>query len=85
MVTNEVTIPLENQSETSDKKAALIVHPGQTTTMTTSNPKATKKDASSMLNMTMTLDGTENEKESEILEFDDFSEVDYDLDYTVQY
>jgi len=29
--------------------------------------------------------GTENEKESELLEFDDFSEVDYDLDYTVQY
>ena len=30
-------------------------------------------------------DGIEIEKESEILEFDDFSEVDYDLDYTVQY
>ena len=33
----------------------------------------------------MTQDGTENEIESEILEFDDSSEVDYDLDYTVQY
>ncbi len=33
----------------------------------------------------MTTDGTENERESEILEFDDCSEVDYDLDYTVQY
>ena len=30
-------------------------------------------------------DGTEIENESEELEFDDFSEVDYDLDYTVQY
>lgn len=29
--------------------------------------------------------GTEIEKELELLEFDDFSEVDYDLDYTVQY
>ncbi len=30
-------------------------------------------------------DGTEIEKDSEVLEFDDSSEVDYDLDYTVQY
>ena len=33
----------------------------------------------------MTLDGTEIEREYELLEFDDNSEVDYDLDYTVQY
>ena len=33
----------------------------------------------------MTEDGTEIVKESELFEFDDFSEVDYDLDYTVQY
>ena len=33
----------------------------------------------------MTVDGTEIENESEELEFDDLSEVDYDLDYTVQY
>ncbi len=30
-------------------------------------------------------DGIEIEKDSEVLEFDDSSEVDYDLDYTVQY
>jgi hypothetical protein len=54
--------------------------------MTTSNPKETKtKDESLTQNLIMTQDGTENERESEILEFDDFSEVDYDLDYTVQY
>ena len=33
----------------------------------------------------MTRDGIEIEREPEILEFDDCSEVDYDLDYTVQY
>jgi len=33
----------------------------------------------------MTVDGIEIENESEELEFDDLSEVDYDLDYTVQY
>jgi len=38
-----------------------------------------------MPNMMMKEDGIEIENESEILEFDDFSEVDYDLDYTVQY
>lgn len=31
------------------------------------------------------MDGTEIEREPEMLEFDDFSELDYDLDYTVQY
>jgi len=38
-----------------------------------------------MPNMMMKEDGLEIENESEFLEFDDFSEVDYDLDYTVQY
>lgn len=28
---------------------------------------------------------TEKQKEPEEIEFDDFSEVDYDVDYTVQY
>jgi predicted Zn-dependent protease len=84
VVTNEVTTLLANLSVTSDKKAAPIVLTGQMTTMTTSNPKATKKDESLMQSMMMEV-GTEIEKESELLEFDDFSEVDYDLDYTVQY
>ena len=30
-------------------------------------------------------DGVENQNLPEEIEFDDFSEVDYDLDYTVQY
>ena len=33
----------------------------------------------------MMQDGIETENESEELEFDDLSDVDYDLDYTVQY
>ena len=37
------------------------------------------------LNMMMTEGGLENESLPEEIEFDDFSEVDYDLDYTVQY
>lgn len=37
------------------------------------------------MQLMMMEDGTEIENESEELEFDDCSEVDYDLDYTVQY
>jgi len=85
VVTNEVTTLLANLSVTSEQKAAPIVPTGEMTTMTTINPKViTKKDESLMQSMMME-DGTEIEKESELLEFDDFSEVDYDLDYTVQY
>ena len=50
----------------------------------TINPKDQRKVESSTLKLTMTVDGTEIENESEELEFDDLSEVDYDLDYTVQ-
>ncbi|WLW36877.1 hypothetical protein [Synechococcus phage S-8S29] len=52
-------------------------------TINQKEPKA--KDESLTQKLTTTTDGIENEKESEILEFDDGSEVDYDLDYTVQY
>jgi hypothetical protein len=85
VVTNEVTILLVNLFETSVKKVAPIVQTGQMKTMTTFNPNQKEKDESLTLNEIMTMDGTENERESEILEFDDCSEVDYDLDYTVQY
>ena len=51
--------------------------------MTTSNQKRTSE--SLIQRLTMTPDGTETEREYELLEFDDNSEVDYDLDYTVQY
>ena len=51
-------------------------------------PKKVKKqkpDANLIPNVTTTMDGTEIENESEELAFDDSSDVDYDLDYTVQY
>ncbi len=84
MVTNEVTILLANLSVTSDKKVAQIDQPGQTNPTMMTSPKETKSE-SLMLNRMMMEDGTEIEKDSEVLEFDDSSEVDYDLDYTVQY
>ncbi|AOV61298.1 hypothetical protein T191209_038 [Synechococcus phage S-CAM22] len=58
--------------------------PGQMNQTMTISPKQTKIENLTQ-SETMTMDGTENEKESEILEFDDYSEVDCDLDYTVQY
>jgi hypothetical protein len=84
VVTNEVTILLANLSVTSDKKVAQIDQPGQTNPTMMTSPKETKSE-SLMLNRMMMEDGTEIEKDSEVLEFDDSSEVDYDLDYTVQY
>ena len=84
MATNEVTTLLVNLSVTSEQKVAQTVQTGQTKTMTI-NPKDQRKVESSTLKLTMTVDGTEIENESEELEFDDLSEVDYDLDYTVQY
>jgi len=50
----------------------------------TTSPKQIKNESLTQSEI-MTTDGTENERESEILEFDDCSEVDYDLDYTVQH
>jgi len=83
-VANGVTTPLVNLSETNDKKVAQTDQPGQTNQTMTTSPKQTKNESLTQ-SETMTMDGTENERESEILEFDDCSEVDYDLDYTVQY
>ena len=84
VVTNEVTTLLANLSVTSDKKVAQIDQLGQTNLTMMTSPKQTKSE-SLTLSETTTLDGIENEKEPELLEFDDSSEVDYDLDYTVQY
>ena len=80
---SEGTILLANQSVISEQKAALIVHQDQKKTMTISKPKETKKEENLTLNVTMTLDGIETDLEE--LEFDDYSEIDYDLDFTVQY
>jgi hypothetical protein len=86
VVTNEVTILSVNPSVTSDKKEALIVPTGEmTATMMTSNLKATKMQESMTPSLKMMEDGVENQNLPEEIEFDDFSEVDYDLDYTVQY
>ncbi len=85
VVPNAVTTLLANLSETNVQKVELIEQIGEmTATMTTTQPK--KIAAESLIQkLTTTTDGTEIEKESELLEFDDFSDVDYDLDYTVQY
>lgn len=89
MVTSADTILLVNPSVTSDKKVELIVQQTGTLqkTMTVTNPnlKQTEKTESLIQSMTTTADGTESQRESEELEFDDSSIVDYDLDYTVQY
>ena len=82
---NEVTTRLVNLFETNEQKVELIEQIGEmTATMTTTQPK--KIAAESLIQkLTTTTDGTEIENESEELEFDDGSEVDYDIDYTVQY
>ena len=84
VVTNAVTILLANLSVTSDKKVAQTDQPGQTIQTMMTTPKQTKSESLTQSEI-MTLDGIENEREPELLEFDDSSEVDYDLDYTVQY
>lgn len=48
------------------------------------NQKVTKEDEISTLNL-MTKDGFDIKNLSEEFEFDDATEVEYDLDYTVQY
>lgn len=53
--------------------------------MTTTNQKVTKSPEVLTPYMMTTTDGTEIESLHEDIEFDDLSEVDYDLDYTVQY
>ena len=83
-VASGVITPLVNLSEISDKKVAQTEQTGQTNQTMTTSPKQIKNESLTQ-SETMTTDGTENERESEILEFDDCSEVDYDLDYTVQY
>ena len=85
VVTNAVTILLANLSVTNDKKVAQTEQTGQTNPTMMTSPKQTKRDESLTQSETMTLDGIENEREPEECDFDDFSDVDYDLDYTVQY
>ena len=85
VVTNEVTTPLVNPFVTNEQKVVQTVQTGQTKTMTINQKEPKAKDENLTQKLTMTTDGIENERESEILEFDDGSEVDYDLDYTVQY
>lgn len=80
-VPNAVTTLLANLSVTNVQKVELIDQTGvMTATMTM--PQKQKPDENLTPSVTMTTDGID---ELEELEFDDFSEVDYDLDYTVQY
>ena len=85
VVPNAVTTLLANLSETNVQKVELIEQIGEmTATMTTIQPK--KIAAESLIQkLTTTMDGIETETNSEEIEFDDLSNVDYDLDYTVQY
>ncbi|AIX17694.1 hypothetical protein Syn7803C67_42 [Synechococcus phage ACG-2014b] len=83
VVTNEVTIPLANLSETNVQKVELIDQTGQMNQTMTISPK-TKKESLTP-NVMMMEDGMEVDNEFEELSFDDSSEVDYDLDYTSQY
>jgi hypothetical protein len=85
VVPNAVTTLLANLSETNVQKAEQTDQTGEMNpTMTTIKEKQSPAE-SLIQKLTTTTDGTEIEKESELLEFDDFSDVDYDLDYTVQY
>jgi hypothetical protein len=70
---------------TNDKKVVQIEQTGQTNQIMMTSPKQTKGDESLTQSETMTMGGIEIEREPEECEFDDFSDVDYDLDYTVQY
>ena len=71
---------LANLFVTNVQKVALIVQTGQMNQIMTISPKATKEESLIPKEITI-LDGIEVEE----IEFDDSSEVDYDLDYTVQY
>ena len=82
-MSEDITL-LENPSEISDKKVAPIEQTGEKTHMNPTNPKTTNDPETSTHNLMM-MDGSENENLPEEVEFDDATEVDYDLDYTVQY
>jgi flagellar assembly factor FliW len=82
----EVITLSENLSETSVNVAEPIAQTGEmTATSMTTKKRKKQEEKSSILNLTTTLDGIDIEKEFEIVEFDDYSEVDYDMDYTSQY
>jgi len=83
VVTNEVTIPLANLSETNVQKVELIDQTGQMNQIMTISQK-TKKESLTP-NVMMKEDGMEVDNEFEDFSFDDSSEVDCDLDYTSQY
>tara|TARA_A200000159_G_scaffold142984_1_gene146874 strand:- start:5639 stop:5902 length:264 start_codon:yes stop_codon:yes gene_type:complete len=82
--TSEDTIPSANPFVTSVQKVAPIVQTGETTMTKTSQPKDQRKVERTSTQTMITMGGIdyEMEKEYEELEFDDYSEVDYDLDYT---
>ena len=70
--------------ESPDQLMEQIEQIGEKTQMNPINQKVTKEDEISTLNL-MTKDGFDIKNLSEEFEFDDATEVEYDLDYTVQY
>lgn len=84
MAVSEVITRQENPFEISDKKVEQIEQIGEKTQMNPINQKVTNEDETSTLNL-MRKDGSEMSNLSGEFEFDDATEVEYDLDYTVQY
>ena len=73
----------ENPFEINDKKVEQIEHIGEKTQMNPISQKVTNEETPT-LNLMMK-DGSEMSNLSGEFEFDDATEVEYDLDYTVQY
>lgn len=85
MVPKEVITLLENPSVINVNEAELIDQTGEKILVTITNPKTTKKENVELsLKMMDGNDLDEIENFYEDIEFDDGSEIEYDLDYTTQ-
>lgn len=82
-MSEDITL-LANPFEIREQKEAPIVQTGETISMTINQTKERVAD-SLIQSMTQTMDGIDSLNETEEMQFDDYCEVDYDLDYTVQY
>jgi hypothetical protein len=85
VVPKEVITLLENPSVINVNEAELIDQTGEKILVTITNPKTTKKENVELsLKMMDGNDLDEIENFYEDIEFDDGSEIEYDLDYTTQ-
>jgi len=85
VVPKEVITLLENPSVINVNEAELIDQTGEKILVTITNPKTTKKENVELsLKMMDGNDIDEIENFYEDIEFDDGSEIEYDLDYTTQ-